>query len=594
MANQGFLSVSEVDFDGIKQNLKTYLKGRPEFTDYDFDGSNLNALLDILAYNTYMNAYYLNMVGSEMFLDTAQIKASVVSHAKELNYVPRSKTSARALVQFNINTGGALPATIVIPENYTLRTVVDGVNLDFTTEEDIVVSTTTGTYLSDQVYVYEGKVVEELFTVSANTRYILQSTNVDTNSIKVIVINSANDSTNTEFKYAESLFGLNSNSQVFYVQGYSSDQYEIVFGDGVFGQPLSPGNIVKVKYRSTNGELGNKVTNLQPTAFVDGYPVSVNVLVAAADGSEREDTDSVKFYAPRHFSTQNRAVTKEDFINLIRQKFPQIKTVNVYGGEEADPPLYGKAIVTLIPYGNVPIVSQELKQSIVNYLKSKTVTTEAVIVDPEYMYIEVVSTVTYQASLTNKTITQIKSDVINQIKAYDAAYLANFGDDLRKSKLDAMIDASDASIVSNQTAVRAVYKISPRKTVREILKFSFSNPIDHPINAAYAPGQPEAIKSNTFTYFKNNTLYNNAVLSDDGLGNLRIYYSVPGIPVIVLEPNVGTIDYTTGNVELDVNIYDYNNTIDIAAKIATSDISVKESKFLRIDYSKINVSVNAI
>lgn len=593
MANQGFLSVSEIDFDGIKKNLKTYLQGRPEFTDYDFDGSNLSALLDILSYNTYMNAYYLNMVGSEMFLDTAQIKGSVVSHAKELNYVPRSRTSARALVQFTINTGGALPQTVVVPENYVLRTVVDGVNLQFTTEQDIIISTTTGTYISDPVYVYEGKVVEEFFTVGNDTRYILQSTNVDTNSIKVTVINSATDSTNSQFTYSEGLYGVTSTSKVFYVQGYNSDQYEIVFGDGVFGQPLTAGNIVKIKYRSTNGELGNKVTNLQTTALVDNYPVDITVLVAAADGSEREDTDSIKFYAPRHFNVQNRAVTKEDFINLIRQKFPQIKTVNAYGGEEADPPQYGKVIVSLIPYGSVPIVSQELKQSIVNFLKTKTVTTEAVIQDPDYLYVEVDSSVIYRASATTKTSQQIKTDVINQIKAYDANYLVNFGDDLRKSKLDAMIDTADASIVSNQTSVRAVYKIAPRKSVQEHVVFTFSNPIDITLQTPYVPGQPEAIKSTQFTYLKNNTFYN-AFLSDDGVGNLRIYYSAPGFPVVVLEPNVGTIDYTTGNVTMDVNIWDYVNTIDISAKIATADINVKESKFLRIDYSKINVNVNPI
>lgn len=593
MANQGFLSVSEIDFDGIKKNLKTYLKGRPEFTDYDFDGSNLSALLDILAYNTYMNAYYLNMVGSEMFLDTSQIKSSVVSHAKELNYVPRSRTSARALVQFNINTGGALPPTIVVPENYVLRTVVDGVNLQFTTEQDIIISTTTGAYISDPVYVYEGKIVEEFFTVGVGTRFILQSTNVDTNSIEVTVINSATDSTNTEFTYAESIYGKTATSKIFYVQGYNNDQYEVVFGDGVFGQPLAAGNIVKIKYRSTNGELGNKVTNLQTTALVDGYPTGVTVLVPAADGAERETIDNIKFYAPRHFTVQNRAVTKEDYVNLIRQKFPQIKTVNAYGGEEADPPQYGKVIVTLIPYGTVPFVSKELKETIVAYLKTKTITTEPIIQDPDYMYIEVISSVTFTASATTKTSTQIKTDVINQIKAYDTNYLVNFGDDLRKSKLDAMIDAADPSIVSNDTKIKAVYKIAPRKTITDRIVFSFSNPIDRLAPALYTPGQPEVVKSSSFTYLKNGVFYS-AILSDDGIGNLRIYYSTPGNPVIVLEPSVGTIDYATGSVIMDINVWDYVNTIDIAAQIATADITVKESKFLRIDYSKINVTINPI
>ena len=206
MANTGFLDVSELSFDGIKNNLKTFMKSKTQFKDYDFEGSNLNSLLDVLSYNTYMNAFYLNMIGSEMFLDSSQLRNSIVSHAKELNYIPRSRTSARAKVTFAINTGGDIPINVVIPENYTIRTIIDGINMDFTTDESITVNRSDVGYVSDSVYVYEGKIVYEFFTVDGTVRYSLDSSNIDTNSIRVTVINSASDTSNTIYTKADTLY----------------------------------------------------------------------------------------------------------------------------------------------------------------------------------------------------------------------------------------------------------------------------------------------------------------------------------------------------------------------------------------------------
>lgn len=596
MANTGFLSVSEVDFDNIKANLKTYLQSKPEFTDYDFDGSNLSALLDVLSYNTYMNAFYLNMIGSEMFLDSAQIKSSVVSHAKELNYLPRSRSSARAKVNFTVNTGNDFPNLVVIPEDYTVTATVDNVKLEFHTDSAITLTTTDNITFttSDPVYIYEGKIVEEFFTVAANKKYVLQSTNIDTNSIKVTVINSAVDSTNTAYTYAENIYGKTGASEVFYLQGYNNDQYEIVFGDGVIGKPVQQGNIVKVKYRSTNGESGNKAISFTPTSQIAGkYPVTVSTITSAADGSERESIDSIKLYAPRNYTVQDRAVTKEDYVNLVRSRYPQIKTIGVYGGEDADPPQYGKVMLTLVPYGTAPTVSSELKEDIIKFLTTKTVTTEPLIYDPEYLYIEVISNIVYDPNLTTKTNQQIKSDVVNAIKNYDTTYLTEFGNDFRKSKLISMIDAADPSIVSNQTDVRAVYKITPRRSVNERINFTFSNALYRPLQYPYNVGESEVLKSSTFTYVKNNTQYT-AVLSDDGVGNIRVYYSQPGSPVVVLEPNIGTVDYTAGKVVFDINIFNYVQSIDLFAVINTNDILVNESKFLRIDYSKIQVNATTV
>lgn len=610
MANTGFLDVSELSFDGIKSNLKAFMKAKTAFKDYDFEGSNLNSMLDVLSYNTYMNAYYLNMIGSEMFLDSSQLRNSVVSHAKALNYIPRSRTSARAKVIFAVNTGGDVPDNVVIPENYTLRSVVDGINMDFTTDETITINRTDGEYVSDPVYVYEGKIVYEFFTVDGSLRYTLSSLNTDTNSVQVTVINSASDSSNSVYTKADTLYGLNSNSQIYFVQGYNNDQYEIVFGDGIFGKALTNGNIIKVKYRSTNGELGNKVVYFAPTSKVGDaltYPVTVTTNISAADGSERETIESMKLNAPRHFAAQNRAVTKDDYTTLIIEKYPQIKTVNVYGGENADPPQYGKVIISMIPYGNFPVVSTELKTDIIAYLRSKSITTEPVIKDPEYMYIEIQSIISYNPSLTTKSTQSLKSDVLNQIRSYESTYLNDFGNDLRKSRLSSMIDSADASIVSNQTTLRAVYIIAPRKGIKQRIDFLFSNPLSRPLRAPYIINEIECVRSTPFDYFKDGVYYNSTTpqgqvtLSDDGNGKIRLYYierredATTGVVSIVqqiLESDIGTVNYDTGELAFDLNPYDYDTNIKIFAKVINDDIVVQKSKYLKIDYDEIGIAVS--
>ena len=593
MANTGFLSVSDASFDGIKNNLKNFMKSKTEFQDYDFEGSNLNAMMDVLSYNTYINSFYLNMIGSEMFLDTVQMKDSAVSHAKELNYFPRSRTSAKALVTFTINTGAETPSSVVIPENYMVRAKSDQTYLDFTTDEDIIVYNVNGLYSTGPVYIYEGKIVTEYFTVETGKKFILQSENIDTNSLKVTVIKSEIDSSNTVYAYSDTILGIDGNSEVFFIQGYKENQYEIIFGDGITGKKLTNGNIVKVKYRSTNAELGNRVSNFSITQKIEGrYDVFVSTNAIAVDGSEREDTESIKFYAPRHFTTQNRTVTKDDYINIIRNQFPQIKTVGVYGGEDAVPPQYGKVIITPIPYGTVPFVSSQLKRAIVSFLSTKTLTTEPLIYDPEYLYLKIVSNVSFNPSLTSKSSTQLISDITHKIKEYDNLYLTEFGNDFRKSKLMAMIDSTDQAIVSNDTAVRMVYKITPVKGISQRYEFSFSNALYRPVQYEYKPLEQEVFQSSTFTYIKNNVAYTNALIVDDGIGNLNLVYTSNGIRII-LEKNIGTIVYRTGNVKLDINPYDYTE-LAFFARPNASDINVNESKFLRIDYSKIIVLVNAI
>lgn len=596
MANTGFLSVSDASFDGIKQNIKTFIKAKTEFKDYDFEGSNLSSLIDVMSYNSYMNAFYLNMIGSEMFLDTTQMKESAVSHAKELNYLPRSRTSARALVTLSISVPiNDTPSSLTIPEGYTLKATIDQKSIDFTTNEDIIVfgkRDTAGqiSYSSGRIYVYEGKNVTEYFTVdTSSTKYILQSENIDTNSIKVTVIKSETDSSNSAYSHAESLYGLNGSSEVFFIQGYKENQYELVFGDGVCGKSLVNGNIVKVKYRSTNGELGNRVSNFSATSQINGkYNINITTNVIATDGSEREDIESIKFYSPRHFTTQSRAVTKDDYTTLIRNKFPQIKTVGVYGGEDAVPPQYGKVIITPVPYGNIPFISSQLKRSIIDYLLTKTLTTEPIIYDPEYLFLKILTVVSYNPSLTEKSENQLKSDVLNKIQEYDSIHLTEFGSDFRKSKLMSVIDSVDPSIISNDTVVRLLYKITPLRGRSQKYNFTFANLLYRPVQYVYQSTEQEVLQSSLFTYIKDGRTFDNVFISDDGIGNLRICYNLNGERV-VLESSIGTIDYLTGTLSFEINPYNYSTSIDFYARPDNSDVTVNENKFLKIDYSKIVV-----
>ena len=597
MTTPSFLDVSQLSFDGIKTNLKTFLQAQPQFTDYNFDGSNLSALLDILSYNTYINAYYLNMVGSEMFLDSAQVKSSVVSIAKELNYVPRSATSARAQVTFTIGapqTNG--PPTIVIPQFYTSRAVANGTSLDFTTNENVVVyRSAQGYYTSEPVYIYEGKVATETFTVGTDTNFVLQSQSVDINSIIVNVMNSSKDSTNTYYSFASSLYGLNPNSQVYFVQGFGANQYQVLFGDGVFGQKLANGNIVTVNYRSTHGELGNLITTFSPTGTVQGYPITISTIQPAVLGSSAEDIESIRFNAPRYFSTQNRAVTAEDFTTLVLDNYPEILTMVAYGGEDASPPQYGKVVLSMIMSGSNPIVPDDIKTDIINFLSTKTITVQPIVVDPDIIYVEITSLISYDPTKTTNSQGQIQSEVLSQIQTFSSENLSKFGDSLRLSKLSSYIDNADPSIVSNDTTVKAIYKIAPARTISTIYDFSFNNQLDRTISYPYNPGESSVIMSSLFSYVDSfNVIHNNAYLADDGAGNLGIYYSTSYNPKVTLVSNIGTVNYSTGYLNFTISVYDYNPTINIYVKLFYSDINVTANKYLTIDYSLAKITVNPI
>lgn len=601
-SNTSFLSTSELDFTALKTSLKTYLQGQSQFSDFDFDGSNINVLLDLLAYNTYLNSFYLNMIGSEMFLDTAQLRESAVSHAKELNYIPRSRTSAVAYVDVTINTGTASPEYLIIPRNYAFNTTIDSQRLTYLVPEDIVVfpSGTPGVYTTSNVAIYEGEAVTEYFNVTNNSIFTLESHNIDTRSLKVTVYESNTSTTPYTYTESSSLFGLTPTSNVYFLQGYASEQYQVVFGNGVTGRQLSSGNLVKVEYRDTLGEIGNGAYVFTKSSGIDGYStVSVTTALTAAEGSERETIDAIKFNGPRYFQTQERCVTAYDYITLTKAKFPQLQSVNAYGGEELDPPQYGKVAVSVKPYGTTAIISDYLKNNILNFLREKNLTVEPLIVDPEFFYIRVVSSVHYDSTLTTNSAAQIKSNAEQALINYGSTFLTEFGDDLRYSKLVKAIDDSDVSIVSNQTYLLLSKRWSPTAGVESSLTFSFDNELYHEEVLYQLPvGHELTLFTNPFVYTDAAGIEYNAYIGDDGLGNLNIYSDLLINNITsrtIIEQNIGTVNYYTGSVSFSATITSYvGSYISLYGRPLNKDIFAVKNKFLLIDASDLNVTTSTV
>lgn len=605
-SNTGFLSTTELDFTAIKSNLITYLQSQDQFADYNFEASNFNVLLDVLSYNTYLNSFYLNMVGSEMFLDTAQLRESAVSHSKELNYLPRSKTSAVAYINISVDPGNRTPDYITIPKFYAFSTQLNGTTIYYTVPDDIIIRPVNGAYSAANVAIYEGSVVTEYFNVSSNNNtFTLQSENIDTRSITVYVYESSTSQTSYLYTMSESLFGLTGTSNVYFMQGYSDTKYQVTFGNDVTGRKLTNGNIIKVQYRDTIGEAGNGsyifkkgagFTDVNNNLYTD---IAVSTVKASAEGSERETIDSIKFNAPRYFPTQGRSVTAQDYIALTKAKFPQLQAVNAYGGEELIPPQYGKVAISVKPYGTVGLISDALKVNIVNYLKLKNLTTEPIVIDPEFFYIDITSTVNYNSSLTSKSSAQLKALAETAIINYGSNNLTEFGSDLRYSKLVSDIDNSDTAITSNETKLNIVKRWAPELGIKGTLSYSFDNELFHE-NVFYSipAGHEQTISTDFFTYTHTDGQDYVSYIGDDGLGVLNVYTNqvISGVSTrTILSAGIGTVDYYTGEVLFTTTVKSYTgNHINIYGIPKANDIYSIKNKFLIIESTDISITMNDI
>ena len=590
------ITLTHLDFTEYRNSLKSYLLAQDAFKDYDFDGSNMSVLLDLLAHNTYQNAFYLNMVANEMFLDSAKLRDSVISHAKELNYLPKSFTSAKATITLNITPTDPNKNSIVVPKGTAFITRVDDRTFTFSTVENVVMNNkVNGTFQSDTIDIYEGNYLSDTYLADYDNPLVFKINNitVDTSSVSVVVIED-NGSVTLEYSRATSLFGHDSNSQIFFLQASQGDKYEVVFGDGVIGRKPKNGAIIVIQYRSSSGELPNGAYKFITSGKIDGEAnITVITSAPAADGAVAESAASIKYNAPRAFTTQERAVTSEDYENLLRLNYPEINAVTAFGGEEANPPQYGRVFVS-VDLTDIDGLPKTKKDEYTRFLKSRSsVAMDPVFINPEYIYIDVKSKVKYNINKTGLNPQDIRSYVIDSILTYASTNLNNFAKTLRYSKFIQTIDAADASIVSNETELLLTKYLTPTLNVPVNYTIDFKTPLANdlpPFTADHVSTDLHCIESTPFTYAG----VQNCILEDDGNGQVRAVSTAGGIHKIV--SYVGTVNYAAGIVSLSgfkISAFD-GTSLKIYARSKSKDIVSTQNVILNIIEPDVNITIEQI
>ena len=593
MSANSSIVLSSLDFDTLKNTFKSYLKTQDRFKDYDFEGSNMSVLLDILSYNTYHNSFYLNMIGSEMFLDSAQLRDSVISHAKELNYTPRSFKSAAANVSITVKSSTMNKRSIVIPKGYTFTSRFGPRNFTFSTADNFVISDytinpakTELTFTGVNIPIYEGYYVADNYTYSSNNpqRFIISNKNVDISSVSVTIAEDVG-ATTLVYNRAQSLFDLNSTSTVFFIQGAENDSYEVVFGDGVNGRMPKNNSVITIEYRVSNGELPNGCREFTPDTTLDNEAdISVTTNQNASGGAISETLESIKYNAPRHFNTQERAITTEDYETLLKINFPEVNAVTAYGGENLDPPQFGKVFVA-VDLNELDSLPQVKIDQYYNFLKPRSpVSIDPVFVDPEYTYIQVKSIVNYNVNVTRLSTEDIKTITKSAIIDYAQLYLNNFNRIFRYSKLVQAIDNSQSSIISNETDIKIMKVILPETGT--LLTFDVNFRI--PLNIIYgSDGAGYSISSTVFNYKGAS-----AVLKDNGVSSIDVISATTGQFI----ETVGVINYDTGLLQFsNFKIDSYVGAgIKIYASPKNKDISTINNVILNIDEEDVEITAVAV
>lgn len=604
MAN---LRIAELDFDTIKSNLKTYLKAQTEFTDYDFEGSALSTLIDLLAYNTHYNAYLANMLVNEMFLDSAVKRASAVSIAKHLGYTPRSVRGATAYIDVQVNNPTGSPDTLTMERYTPFTTVVNGVSLTFMNISPLTISPSGGAYIFNDVELREGQQFEYRYT-SANPgpseKFEIPTENIDTTTLRVIVQNSAADATQTVYSLYSDLAIIESDSVIYYIEENANGRYQIFFGDNVIGKKLTAGNIVIIQYLISNGSDGN-VSNLINQSFTltgtiqGNSDVTITVNENSTGGGPKETLSEIKFNAPRQYTTQNRAVTSEDYKTLILNNYPLAESVAVWGGEDNDPPIYGKVIISLKPYQGY-VISNTTKESIkLDILASKKVMGIQIdFVDPDYYYVHMEVNVKYNSRNTTLSKAEIQNLVRTTVQNYFSTNLQKFDADFYYSKLATAIDNSNSSITGTLMTLSLQKRLDPTLNISNSYTGTNALRFNNKLH-------PSGLKSTRFNIIFNSVVTpvvfedvpNNNPINYNGTGTLRLVDPVTNTVII---SNAGSINYATGLVYLSsfvpVGYPSGQFDIRITAELqeASYDIVANREQIIVIDDSTLDSNANRL
>ena len=583
------LRVTELDFTEIKNNLKAYLQSQDQFKDYNFEGSAMNVLLDVLSYNTHYNAVYANMVSNEMFLDSAVKRDSIVSLAKHLGYTPNSATASTARLNITVNNPVGTPASLTMSRGTTFQTRVADVNYQFVALNNVTITPNEGVYTFTNVDVKEGTLVTMQYTASAEERYIILDERADVSTIRVRVQNSTTDATTRTFTKVDNVLDVNSTSQVYYLHAIEDGQYEIHFGDGVLGTALDDGNIVIIDYLVTNLDSPNGADSFTLSSSIGGSTnATITTVIAAENGGARETMESIKFNAPKFYSSQNRAVTAEDYKVILPKLYNNIDTMQVWGGDDNDPPIYGKVFLSIKPKTGLRLTTstkENIKTSILSGRTMVSITPE--IVDPVYINIAPSVNVYWNPNITTLGASDIQSKVKTTILNFYETQIKKFDSVFRYSRFVNEIDKSDAGIVSNMTTIRVHRNVDAIVGSQTKYTVDFFNPI-----FTQGANTPSNLSSTGFVPSgRTETHY----LDDDGEGNVRSYYLEEGSATkVYTNLQQGTINYATGKVivdQLNINstVLD-NNVFKIFVTLDSNDIVSVRNALLIIDESDIVVN----
>ena len=588
MAEISKLQIAELDFDTIKNNLKDYFNSQAEFTDHDFGGSAISVLLDILSYNTYYNAYYLNMLASESFLDSAQLRDSVVAKASMLGYTPQSATGSKANVSITVTPGDS-PASITIDKNTQFTSTVNGTSYVFCTANSATITPVDGVYTASGVTLTQG--IPLTFRYTANTanteqKFLLPNANTDTDTLTVTVQESATDTNTSVYTKATDITTVNSTSNVYFLSESSEGQFKVEFGDGVIGRKPVTGNIVLLAALVTEGDEVNGANTFSASGTVGGYStVSVAVTNAASGGSDKENLESIKFNAPKNFETQNRAVTTDDYKKIVEGNVSGLDSVSVWGGQDNATPAFGKVFVSAKPTGATSLSTAQIGEikSAVSSFNMVSITPE--VVDPDIIDLIFSVTVKYDSRKTTLSSGAVAEAVIDTIQTYKTNNLLKFGSIFRYSTLTTNIDNTNASIINNLTTITAKKGLTPSTTTAESYTIDFNNEIFNP-STTYEG----AVTSTAFAFTDAaGTTYESAFM-DDLNGTLRIYY-LSGSEKIILSNTAGTVTYSNGNISITSFKPDsfVGSTLDFTIQPAVNDlVPVRNQMF---DVSNTNITV---
>ena len=547
------IAVTDLEFDSIKSNLKTYLKSQTTFQDYDFEGSGMDVLMDILAYNTHYMGYYANMVANEMFMDSASLRESVVSHAKHLNVIPNSVTAPTAYLDMTFTPSGS-PVSITIAKDTKFTTSISAVTYTFTTTKATTITPAVGVYSVSDLAIKEGKLLNKKYTADladTNQRFIIPNTNVDTSTIVVTVQNSDSDSTTVTWTDGNSLdvTTITSYQKVYFLQEVEEGKYELIFGDGAVGKQLEDGNVIFIEYLVTGGVTANKASTFTAVGSVAGLTsanYTLTVASASSGGAGAESINSLKNNAPKLYQAQKRATTKDDYKSILLAERSDIESITVFGGEDASPAVYGKVYIAVKPTGNESYsgtTKDVLKDNILK--KTNVVTVQPEIIDPIYYYLLVTTTVNYDpvTLLTNEDT--LKSAIDTSISDYFTTDLQKFDQKFRYSVLTKKIDNTNSAIRNSKTSIKYQMRIVPvTLATTSTYTMEFNNTITK-----------GTVTTTSFTQSDGNTYS----LIDDSAGIIKVVRTTAGVvdsPTVYFtiadgSQNQGTIDYDTGKVVLN-------------------------------------------